>query len=93
MGRAGGERQIVNVGAGRISKDSTDAVNGSQLHALATVVAQNKADIKDLDDEVGLLGEEINSLEGEIFNNQDAIAKTKRISKHLKAMSKKVYWI
>ncbi|MCG6835513.1 YadA-like family protein [Moraxella catarrhalis] len=84
VGRAGGERQIVNVGAGRISKDSTDAVNGSQLHALATVVAQNKADIKDLDDEVGLLGEEINSLEGEIFNNQDAIAKNQADIKTLK---------
>ena len=153
------ERQIVNVGAGEISATSTDAVNGSQLHALATAVAknkadiatnktkietnsskitnlgtlyatvtkavgnntqgvaankadigknkadikansskitnlgtlhsmvaravgankgridQNKADIQDLDAEVGLLGEEINSLEGEIFNNQDAIAK------------------
>ncbi|RKL91263.1 YadA-like family protein [Moraxella catarrhalis] len=39
------ERQIVNVGAGEISATSTDAVNGSQLHALATAVAQNKADI------------------------------------------------
>ncbi|OBX77887.1 cell surface protein [Moraxella catarrhalis] len=45
VGYAGGERQIVNVGAGQISDTSTDAVNGSQLHALATVVAQNKADI------------------------------------------------
>ena len=39
------ERQIVNVGAGNINANSTDAVNGSQLYALATVVAQNKADI------------------------------------------------
>ncbi|MPW83037.1 cell surface protein [Moraxella catarrhalis] len=39
------ERQIVNVGAGEISATSTDAVNGSQLHALATVVAKNKSDI------------------------------------------------
>ena len=39
------ERQIVNVGAGKISDDSTDAVNGSQLHALAKAVAKNKADI------------------------------------------------
>ena len=45
VGHAGGERQIVNVGAGDISADSTDAVNGSQLHALATVVAKNKSDI------------------------------------------------
>ncbi|RKM34239.1 cell surface protein [Moraxella catarrhalis] len=45
VGSENNERQIVNVGAGRISADSTDAVNGSQLHALATVVAKNKADI------------------------------------------------
>ncbi|RKM21586.1 YadA-like family protein [Moraxella catarrhalis] len=45
VGRAGGERQIVNVGAGQISDTSTDAVNGSQLYALATAVAKNKADI------------------------------------------------
>ena len=40
VGSKGGERQIVNVGAGEIRKDSTDAVNGSQLYALATVVAK-----------------------------------------------------
>ena len=39
------ERQIVNVGAGEITAGSTDAVNGSQLYALATAVAKNKADI------------------------------------------------
>ncbi|MPW61974.1 YadA-like family protein [Moraxella catarrhalis] len=65
VGSQGKERQIVNVGAGQISATSTDAVNGSQLHALASTI----------DEEVDLLGEEINSLEGEIFNNQDAIAK------------------
>ena len=177
------ERQIVNVGAGNINANSTDAVNGSQLYALATVVAQNKADIatnkadidknkadikansskitnlgtlhsmvaravgankgridqnkadiatnkadidknkadikansskitnlgtlhsmvaravgankgridqnkadiQDLDAEVGLLGEEINSLEGEIFNNQDAIAKNQADIKTLES--------
>ena len=45
VGSEKNERQIVNVGAGEISATSTDAVNGSQLHALATVVAKNKADI------------------------------------------------
>ncbi|MPW79970.1 cell surface protein [Moraxella catarrhalis] len=45
VGKEGKERQIVNVGAGQISAKSTDAVNGSQLHALATAVAKNKADI------------------------------------------------
>ncbi|MCG6816283.1 YadA-like family protein [Moraxella catarrhalis] len=38
VGSKNSERQIVNVGAGEISKDSTDAVNGSQLYALATAV-------------------------------------------------------
>ena len=38
VGKKGKERQIVNVGAGQIRADSTDAVNGSQLHALATAV-------------------------------------------------------
>ncbi|MPW96505.1 cell surface protein [Moraxella catarrhalis] len=45
VGSQGKERQIVNVGAGQISATSTDAVNGSQLHALAKAVAKNKADI------------------------------------------------
>ena len=45
VGYKDGERQIVNVGAGQISAKSTDAVNGSQLYALATVVAKNKSDI------------------------------------------------
>ncbi|MPX50918.1 cell surface protein [Moraxella catarrhalis] len=45
VGRAGDERQIVNVGAGNINANSTDAVNGSQLYALATVVAKNKSNI------------------------------------------------
>ncbi|MPW72660.1 YadA-like family protein [Moraxella catarrhalis] len=85
VGKKGKERQIVHVGAGQINAKSTDAVNGSQLHALATAVAKNKADIKDLDDEVGLLGEEISSLEGEIFNNQDAIAKNQADIKTLES--------
>ncbi|EHM9465565.1 hemagglutinin, partial [Escherichia coli] len=35
VGSAGNERQIVNVGAGDISEASTDAINGSQLYAIA----------------------------------------------------------
>lgn len=35
VGNAGGERQIHNVAAGKISADSTDAVNGSQLYSVA----------------------------------------------------------
>ena len=35
VGKAGHERQIHNVAAGKISADSTDAVNGSQLYSVA----------------------------------------------------------
>ena len=34
VGKAGFERQIQNVAAGRLAKDSTDAVNGSQLYTV-----------------------------------------------------------
>ncbi|WP_227429590.1 ESPR-type extended signal peptide-containing protein [Psychrobacter sp. I-STPA6b] len=35
VGSKGGERQLINVAAGKISSDSTDAINGSQLYAVA----------------------------------------------------------
>ncbi|XSG83596.1 MAG: YadA-like family protein [Methyloligella sp. ZOD6] len=38
VGDAGSERTITNVGAGRVSADSTDAVNGSQLHSTNTAL-------------------------------------------------------
>ncbi|WP_338578192.1 YadA-like family protein [Neisseria leonii] len=39
VGKAGGERQIIHVAAGEISKTSTDAVNGSQLYLVAEKLA------------------------------------------------------
>ncbi|SFQ43155.1 YadA family autotransporter adhesin [Variovorax sp. 770b2] len=38
FGSAGSERQLVNVAAGRLTPDSTDAVNGSQLHRTNTAL-------------------------------------------------------
>ena len=38
VGKAGAERTITNVAAGRLSSTSTDAVNGSQLYAVNTEV-------------------------------------------------------
>ncbi len=38
VGKAGAERQIVNVAAGEISATSTDAINGSQLYAVAAAI-------------------------------------------------------
>ena len=36
IGKVGGERQLVNVAAGQISANSTDAINGSQLYLVAS---------------------------------------------------------
>ena len=41
IGDANKERTLTNVAAGRISDTSTDAVNGSQLHAVATEAAKH----------------------------------------------------
>ncbi|AJX36093.1 Adhesin yadA precursor [Burkholderia oklahomensis] len=38
VGAPGAERQITNVAAGRITSTSTDAVNGSQLYAVASTI-------------------------------------------------------
>ncbi|NOL51342.1 YadA family autotransporter adhesin [Pelistega suis] len=40
FGKAGDERQLVNVAAGNISATSTDAINGSQLYMVAAEVAK-----------------------------------------------------
>lgn len=39
VGSKGDERQIKNVAAGKVSSDSTDAINGSQLHATNQVLS------------------------------------------------------
>ena len=44
VGAAGAERQIKNVAAGEVSANSTDAINGSQLYAVADVLNQANAD-------------------------------------------------
>jgi len=60
VGAAGTERTITNVAAGRLSAESTDAVNGSQLHAanqaiaaLGSSVASNTTRITQMVDQIG----------------------------------------
>ncbi|MDO5632915.1 MAG: YadA-like family protein [Paracoccus sp. (in: a-proteobacteria)] len=45
VGAPGSERQVQNVAAGRVAADSTDAVNGSQLHATNTELAAVRTDL------------------------------------------------
>lgn len=52
VGAKDSERQIINVAAGKISADSTDAVNGSQLYSLANEVGKNADAIKTINTQI-----------------------------------------
>lgn len=50
VGSVNGERQIINVAAGQVNTTSTDAINGSQLHATNQAIAAVDADTVKYDD-------------------------------------------
>lgn len=52
IGDTNKERTITNVAAGRINEESTDAINGSQLHAVVSEVTNNKNNIQALDNKI-----------------------------------------
>ena len=71
VGKAGVERTITNVAAGRISATSTDAINGSQLYAVTSEVDKGVAYAGDVKDAVAAankftrkLGEQTNIIGG-----------------------------
>jgi len=60
-------RQVQNVAAGRINDKSTDAINGSQLYAVAKAVDDELGDIKDdVDDLQDKVGNGIRNFTGDI---------------------------
>lgn len=71
-------RQLTNVAAGQVNASSTDAVNGSQLFAVAEEVgnngaqiAKNKNNIKDIAVGLNMLGDVVNDHEGQITTLHD----------------------
>ena len=71
-------RQLTNVAAGQVNVSSTDAVNGSQLFAVAeevgnngTQIAKNKQNIKDIAVGLNMLGDVVNDHEGQIATLHD----------------------
>lgn len=81
VGSVGGERTITNVAAGRVTATSTDAVNGSQLYAVADKVGENakgvkaNADaVKALDGKVAQNAKDIVSLNGGLAAVKDDVA-------------------
>ena len=74
VGKPGWERTITNVAAGRVTADSTDAVNGSQLYAVADKVAENAKGVKALDGKVAQNAKDIVSLNGGLAAVKDDVA-------------------
>lgn len=70
VGSAGDERRVMNVAAGEISKTSTDAVNGSQLYAVAEGVNKRvdkvEGDITSLKTDVAGARTEVKSQDGSV---------------------------
>lgn len=88
-------RQLTNVSAGKISADSLDAINGSQLYAAideietnAKQIAKNKQNIKDVAIGLNMLGDVVNDHEQAIAGNTTAIANnTNRINGNTSAIN------
>ena len=76
VGDKGNEAQIQNVAPGVISATSTDAVNGSQLHATNVQVNNNAQNINRVEGKVDNLSQVINNHAGE-FNRLD-----RKVNKH-----------
>ncbi|WP_269465165.1 YadA-like family protein [Halomonas huangheensis] len=68
VGTAGAERTITHVAAGRISADSTDAVNGSQLYATNQAVESIDNRVGDVEGDVSVLGDRVTNVEGDVSN-------------------------
>lgn len=70
VGKAGQERQIHNVAAGKISADSTDAVNGSQLYSVA-----NDLQTQINNSTPGAINNNINNLNNRVGNVEKRVNK------------------
>jgi len=70
IGKAGQERQIHNVAAGKISADSTDAVNGSQLYSVA-----NDLQTQINNSTPGAINNNINNLNNRVGNVEKRVNK------------------
>ena len=67
VGSLGAERTVTNVAAGRITANSTDAINGSQLYSLSEKVNQNAGNITNINNR-------INQIDDDIDDNRQGIA-------------------
>lgn len=73
QGGAAGPVTINNVAEGKLSKDSTQAVNGSQLFATNQTVAAQGTSIKAIDQRVTVNEGDIKSIKGDVSNITDVV--------------------
>lgn len=73
MGSEGWERNVTNVAAGRITKTSTDAVNGSQIFAVANQVGENTKGVEANKKAIAELGDVVAINAGNIEANTQQI--------------------
>lgn len=71
VGSAGSERTLTNVAAGRIDATSTDAINGSQLNAVAGQVSANASNINNLQQQIYNYGNGIDRVNKRIDDMED----------------------
>lgn len=68
VGSEDGERTITNVAAGRVTADSTDAINGSQLYATNQAIESVSSDVDTLNTTVTNLSTDVTNLGTEVSN-------------------------
>ncbi|MDL4864730.1 hypothetical protein NPJ88_020580, partial [Halomonas elongata] len=68
VGSAGAERTITHVAAGRVTADSTDAINGSQLYATNQAVGDVNQAVGDVEDRVTNVEGDVDNLDGRVTN-------------------------
>ncbi|WP_019674165.1 ESPR-type extended signal peptide-containing protein, partial [Psychrobacter lutiphocae] len=76
VGKAGFERQIKNVAPGKVSTDSTDAINGSQLYLVADKLATEVKKGFNVQDNGGAVKGTVTPGDAVRFNNGDATTAT-----------------
>lgn len=79
VGSKGGERTVTNVAAGRVTANSTDAVNGSQLYAVADKVAQNAKDIVSLNGGLAAVKDDVAINANKIAGNTEQIGNLNKV--------------
>lgn len=73
VGSSGSERTVTNVAAGRVTSDSTDAINGSQLYQVADQVGTNTTNIATNTTNITNNTNAINNINTQVNNYGDQI--------------------